>query len=126
MVGRGAMTVREAGCSGGSTTRRRHGPGLCKPTGRRGGEIAKQRHGPQFCGKAVRKGGPRVRQLAQAAKRARRGRQAVVGHLPGNGQPCRTTTNAHSAHLRSKVNSMLPAAGLAYLHPRDSHLVSPP
>jgi general stress protein YciG len=70
MAERGAMTVREAGRKGGSTTKRRHGPDFYKSIGKKGGETTKQRHGPQFYEKIGRKGGQTMKKLIEQGQRA--------------------------------------------------------
>jgi general stress protein YciG len=70
MAEKGAMTVREAGRKGGTTTKRRHGPDFYTRIGKKGGETTKQRHGPQFYEKIGRKGGQTMKRLIEQGKRA--------------------------------------------------------
>jgi general stress protein YciG len=74
MAEKGAMTVREAGRKGGSTTKRRHGPGFYKSIGKKGGETTKECHGKPFYEKIGRKGGQTMRKLIEQAKRAQKAR----------------------------------------------------
>jgi general stress protein YciG len=74
MAEKGAMTVREAGRKGGTQTKRRHGPDFCKSIGKKGGETTKQRHGREHYEEIGRKGGQAMKEPAELARRAQKGR----------------------------------------------------
>ncbi len=69
MAEKGAITVREAGRRGGTSTKKRYGPDFYKGIGKKGGETTKQRHGREHYEKIGKKGGAKVRQLVSKAKR---------------------------------------------------------
>ena len=73
MAEKGAITVREAGRRGGTSTKKKYGPQFYQSIGKKGGETTKKRHGPEFYEKIGKKGGQRVKQLIALAKRAQKG-----------------------------------------------------
>jgi len=70
MAEKGAITVREAGRRGGTSTKKRYGPDFYKNIGKKGGETTKQRHGHEHYEKIGRKGGQQMRALIARAKKA--------------------------------------------------------
>ncbi len=73
MAEKGAMTVREAGRRGGTTTRQRHGEGFYKSIGKKGGDTTKKRHGREHYEKMGKKGGATVKRLVALGKRLSKG-----------------------------------------------------
>ena len=73
MAEKGAMTVKEAGRRGGTSTNKKYGGEFYQSIGKKGGETTKERHGHEFYEKIGRKGGQRVKQLIAQAKRAQKG-----------------------------------------------------
>jgi len=73
MAEKGAITVREAGRRGGTSTKKKYGPQFYQAIGKKGGETTKKRHGPEFYEKIGKKGGQRVKQLIAQGKRAQKG-----------------------------------------------------
>jgi general stress protein YciG len=71
MAERRAVAVRGAGRKGGTATKRRDGPGLCRSIGKKGCQATKHPHGPRFCEKTGRRGGQTMKKLIKQAKRAR-------------------------------------------------------
>ena len=69
MAEKGAVTVREAGRRGGTSTKKKYGGEFYQSIGKKGGETTKQRMGPGFYEKIGRKGGQRVKKLIAQAKR---------------------------------------------------------
>ncbi len=72
MAEKGAITVREAGRRGGSSTKKKYGGEFYKSIGKKGGETTKQRHGREHYEKIGRKGGQQMRQLIAKAKKAQK------------------------------------------------------
>ncbi len=70
MAEKGAITVKEAGRRGGTSTKKRYGGDFYKAIGKKGGETTKQRHGHEHYEKIGRKGGQQMRALIASAKKA--------------------------------------------------------
>jgi general stress protein YciG len=71
MAEKGAITVREAGRRGGSSTKKKYGGEFYKSIGKKGGDTTKERMGPGFYEKIGKKGGAKVKQLVALAKRTK-------------------------------------------------------
>lgn len=73
-MGKGDMTVREAGRKGGNTVKQNHDPDFFKEIGKRGGLATSANHGHEFYQQIGRKGGTiggaRVRELIARGKAA--------------------------------------------------------
>ena len=69
MAAKGDITVREAGRRGGTTTKKRYGPGFYQSIGKKGGETTKQRHGPEYYQRIGKIGGQTMKKLIAKAKR---------------------------------------------------------
>jgi general stress protein YciG len=65
MAEQGAMTVREAGRKGGTTTKRRHGPGVYTWIGKKGDETTKRRHGREHYERIGPEGGQTMKGLLE-------------------------------------------------------------
>jgi len=72
MAAKGALTVREAGRRGGSTTKKRYGGDFYKAIGKKGGETTKARMGPGFYEKIGRKGGRQMKKLVALAMKLKK------------------------------------------------------
>lgn len=79
---KGGMTVAEAGRKGGETTSDRYGHEFYVEIGRKGGSkggaTTSARYGKEHYVKAGRKGGQRMKQLAEARKKALEGNDAAT------------------------------------------------
>ncbi len=71
MAEKGAITVREAGRRGGTSTKKKYGGEFYKSIGKKGGDTTKERMGPGFYEKIGKKGGAKVKQLIALAKRTK-------------------------------------------------------
>ena len=58
---------------GGTSTKRKYGPGFYQSIGKKGGETTKQRHGPEHYQKIGKMGGQTMKKLIARAKRMKQG-----------------------------------------------------
>ena len=63
MAEKGAMTCREAGRRGGTSTKLRHGPEFYESIGKKGGATTKERHGREHYERIGRMGARTMRRL---------------------------------------------------------------
>ncbi len=76
MAEKGAITVKEAGRRGGTSTKKKYGGDFYKAIGKKGGDTTKQRHGREHYEKIGKKGGQHMKQLIALAKKIKKAEKA--------------------------------------------------
>ena len=69
----GNMSVREAGCKGGKTTRAKYGPAFYQEIGQKGGKTVSEKYSHEHFQNIGRKGGRKVAELIDKGKRTLEG-----------------------------------------------------